>query len=92
MQALGGPEMLEEIDAYPIRPSARSSWASKSRAPTARAPPSRGSSGCETWSTVWITMVPFLGPLYALVDACMIFGEQRRCCHDYIADTIVIRA
>ena len=23
---------------------------------------------------------------------CMIFGEQRRCCHDYIADTIVIRA
>lgn len=39
-----------------------------------------------------ITMVPFLGPLYALVDACMIFGEQRRCCHDYIADTIVIRA
>jgi uncharacterized RDD family membrane protein YckC len=39
-----------------------------------------------------ITMVPFFGPLYALVDACMIFGEQRRCCHDYIADTIVIRA
>jgi uncharacterized RDD family membrane protein YckC len=30
--------------------------------------------------------------LYGLVDACMIFGDQRRCCHDYIADTIVIRA
>jgi uncharacterized RDD family membrane protein YckC len=39
-----------------------------------------------------IMYVPFLGALYALVDACMIFGEQRRCCHDYIADTIVIRA
>jgi uncharacterized RDD family membrane protein YckC len=39
-----------------------------------------------------ITMVPFVGPLYSLVDICMIFGEQRRCCHDYIADTIVIRA
>jgi uncharacterized RDD family membrane protein YckC len=39
-----------------------------------------------------ITVVPFLGPLYSFVDACMIFGEQRRCCHDYIADTIVIRA
>jgi uncharacterized RDD family membrane protein YckC len=39
-----------------------------------------------------IMYVPFLGGLYALVDACMIFGEQRRCCHDYIADTIVIRA
>jgi uncharacterized RDD family membrane protein YckC len=39
-----------------------------------------------------IMYVPFLGALYALVDACMIFCEQRRCCHDYIADTIVIRA
>jgi uncharacterized RDD family membrane protein YckC len=39
-----------------------------------------------------IMYVPVLGGLYALVDACMIFGEQRRCCHDYIADTIVIRA
>jgi uncharacterized RDD family membrane protein YckC len=39
-----------------------------------------------------ITVVPIVGPLYSLVDICMIFGEQRRCCHDYIADTIVIRA
>jgi len=39
-----------------------------------------------------IMYVPYLGKVYALVDACMIFGEQRRCCHDYIADTIVIRA
>jgi uncharacterized RDD family membrane protein YckC len=39
-----------------------------------------------------ILYVPFFGSLYFLVDSCMIFGEQRRCCHDYIADTIVIRA
>ena len=39
-----------------------------------------------------ITMVPFFGAFYSLVDTCMIFGGQRRCCHDYIADTIVIRA
>jgi uncharacterized RDD family membrane protein YckC len=39
-----------------------------------------------------IMYIPLVGPLYGLVDACMIFGEQRRCCHDYIADTIVIRA
>jgi uncharacterized RDD family membrane protein YckC len=39
-----------------------------------------------------IMYLPFFGALYALVDACMIFGEQRRCCHDYIADTIVVRA
>jgi uncharacterized RDD family membrane protein YckC len=39
-----------------------------------------------------IMYVRVIGGLYALVDACMIFGEQRRCCHDYIADTIVIQA
>jgi len=39
-----------------------------------------------------IMWVPFIGGIYFLIDSCMIFGEQRRCCHDYIADTIVIRA
>ena len=37
-------------------------------------------------------IVPFVGKLYSLIDSLMIFGEQRRCCHDYIADTIVVRA
>jgi uncharacterized RDD family membrane protein YckC len=39
-----------------------------------------------------IMWVPFFGSIYFLIDSLMIFGEQRRCCHDYIADTIVIRA
>jgi uncharacterized RDD family membrane protein YckC len=39
-----------------------------------------------------ISIVPLIGPFYSLIDICMIFGGQRRCCHDYIADTIVIRA
>ena len=39
-----------------------------------------------------IMWVPFFGSFYFLIDSLMIFGEQRRCCHDYIADTIVIRA
>jgi uncharacterized RDD family membrane protein YckC len=39
-----------------------------------------------------IMWVPFFGGFYFLIDSCLIFGEQRRCCHDYIADTIVIRA
>jgi uncharacterized RDD family membrane protein YckC len=39
-----------------------------------------------------LLIVPFIGGFYSLIDAVMIFGEQRRCCHDYIADTIVIRA
>jgi uncharacterized RDD family membrane protein YckC len=31
-------------------------------------------------------------PLYGLVDVLLIFGEQRKCIHDKIADTIVIKA
>ena len=31
-------------------------------------------------------------PLYGLIDALFIFGERRRCLHDYLADTIVIKA
>jgi uncharacterized RDD family membrane protein YckC len=36
--------------------------------------------------------IPGVGRIYALVDALFIFGEAKRCLHDYIADTIVIRA
>jgi uncharacterized RDD family membrane protein YckC len=39
-----------------------------------------------------IAFIPFIGPFYPLIDALVIFGEARRCCHDYIADTIVVRA
>ena len=39
-----------------------------------------------------IRFVPVVGALYGLIDILMIFGEQRRCCHDYIADTIVVQA
>jgi len=39
-----------------------------------------------------ITVIPFIGALYVFADFLWIFGEQRRCLHDYIADTIVIRA
>ena len=42
--------------------------------------------------TMVLLVVPFVGGFYPLVDVCMIFGERRRCVHDYIADTIVIRA
>ena len=31
-------------------------------------------------------------PLYGIIDPLFIFGNARRCVHDYIADTIVVRA
>ena len=31
-------------------------------------------------------------PLYGIIDSLLIFGNQRRCVHDYIADTIVVKA
>ncbi|MBD9468286.1 RDD family protein [Pseudoxanthomonas sp. PXM01] len=39
-----------------------------------------------------IVNVPCVGGLYALVDALMIFRQDRRCLHDLIAGTRVVRA
>lgn len=35
-------------------------------------------------------VIPFIGGIISLVDALMIFGAEKRCLHDLIADTIVI--
>jgi uncharacterized RDD family membrane protein YckC len=39
-----------------------------------------------------IGAVPCLGWLFVIADALTIFGEQQRCIHDIIADTIVVVA
>jgi len=39
-----------------------------------------------------IGAIPLLGPIFSLVDILFIFGEERRCVHDLIADTIVVNA
>jgi uncharacterized RDD family membrane protein YckC len=39
-----------------------------------------------------IGAVPIVGPLFTLADVLFIFGEERRCIHDYFADTKVVLA
>lgn len=39
-----------------------------------------------------IKLIPLLGSFYILADRLVIFGAAKRCCHDYIADTIVAGA
>jgi uncharacterized RDD family membrane protein YckC len=61
-----------------------------------RADGSRATLGRIFWLRYFVntllTVIPLVGSLYALVDLLFIFGAPKRCCHDYIADTIVIQA
>ncbi|MBL8513287.1 MAG: RDD family protein [Betaproteobacteria bacterium] len=42
---------------------------------------------------IWVvSIIPVVGTLVALVDCLLIFRESRKCLHDNIADTIVIKA
>jgi len=42
---------------------------------------------------MWVLeSIPLLGPLFSLVNACFIFRDDRRCIHDLMADTIVVKA
>jgi hypothetical protein len=37
-------------------------------------------------------MIPFVGKAVNLIDPLLIFGKEKRCLHDLIADTIVVDA
>ena len=39
-----------------------------------------------------LTMIPALGLLIALADCLLIFRDSRKCLHDQLADTIVVKA
>jgi len=53
---------------------------------------------CELWRILvlrtfavrLIGVVPMVGPLFSIVDVLLIFGQERRCVHDYMADTVVV--
>lgn len=57
-------------------------------------------SPCNPWRIVllrgvvtgFLDNIPLVGPLFGLIDPLLIFREDRRCIHDFIADTIVVRA
>ncbi len=44
------------------------------------------------WIPSMISAVPYLGGLFSLLDILFIFGDDRRCLHDRIAGTKVVRA
>jgi uncharacterized RDD family membrane protein YckC len=39
-----------------------------------------------------VAIIPVVNMLYSLIDSLLIFRESRRCLHDNIADTIVVKA
>ena len=40
----------------------------------------------------FVGAIPLVGGLFGLIDPLFIFGEEKRCLHDLIADTIVVTA
>jgi uncharacterized RDD family membrane protein YckC len=48
--------------------------------------------GLRYFASSLLALVPVVGWIYALADALLIFRDSRKCLHDNIADTIVIRA
>lgn len=44
------------------------------------------------WLRNVVNIVLGIIPLYGLIDALLIFGEERQCVHDKLADTIVVNA
>lgn len=55
---------------------------------------------CSPWRIIllrglvpgFIGRIPFVGPIFSLVDPLLIFREDYRCVHDHLADTTVVRA
>ena len=44
------------------------------------------------WLRTFVNAAFSIIPLYSIIDVLFIFGEARRCLHDRIADTIVVKA
>jgi uncharacterized RDD family membrane protein YckC len=53
---------------------------------------SKASLGRIFWLRNVVNSLIGIIPLYTIIDLLFIFGEQRQCLHDKIADTIVVKA
>ncbi len=53
---------------------------------------SKASLGRIFWLRNFVNALLAIIPFYGLIDALLIFGDQRQCIHDKIADTIVVKA
>jgi uncharacterized RDD family membrane protein YckC len=53
---------------------------------------SPASLGTLIWKRNVLTWILNIIPLYGLIEVLFIFGEQRQCLHDKMADTIVVEA
>jgi len=45
----------------------------------------------RSWLIAFLTNIPLVGSIVWLVDCAMIFSAERRCLHDRLADTTVIK-
>lgn len=48
--------------------------------------------GLRVFVMTALNLIPAVGQLIGLIDALMIFGKSRRCLHDLIAGTVVVKA
>jgi uncharacterized RDD family membrane protein YckC len=53
---------------------------------------SPASLGNIVWKRNVVNALLGIIPLYGIIDVLLIFGEERKCLHDKIADTIVVEA
>lgn len=45
----------------------------------------------RTLAVHFIGLIPIVGSLFSLINVLMIFANDRRCLHDHLADTIVVK-
>lgn len=100
MQALFGFILWAGLNIHFVRQTGQSIGKKMMGIKVVRSDGSKAGAGRIVWLRNGIGMgialmgavVPWIGGLYSLVDALMIFSESRRCLHDRLADTIVIKA